>query len=112
MSIHRSLAERFGIKSRQNVYVCRLEAGETPTVKALVVIFRDQHIGRVAMRMVRDQLRSRSTYTNKTLDIAGACRRARVLSLLGSDGKVFHPRPVPIADHHLMMWEFPRPGSQ
>ena len=102
VSIHRNLAERFGIKSRQNLYVCRLEASETPTVRALVVIFRDQHIGRVAMRMVCDQLRGRSTYTNKTLDIAGACRRARVLSLVGSDGKVFvHPCRVCVPEHNL-----------
>lgn len=65
-----------------------LEEGETPIVKYVTVVFRDQYIGRLPMRELHQQILDSSIYVGKRLDVESACIKARLTNLRDANGKV------------------------
>jgi hypothetical protein len=65
-----------------------LGSDEIPCVAVVVIRFRDQYIGRLPMRQIKESLRGGGVYVGKRIELPNACVKAKVEALYDVDKKV------------------------
>lgn len=79
------MAEKFAFEPRRDIFVRALTHDEIPKIGLAFISFRDQYIGRLPMRQVRDALLKTSAFMGKDIDMRNFCVRAKIHSLYEKD---------------------------
>lgn len=83
------MAEQLGLEAaRSDIYVKVLARDQITRAEYVVISFRDQYIGRLPMRQIRESLTDSIVYVGKNVDLPNACVRAKIHSLFDAEKRV------------------------
>lgn len=86
--MHKDIADKFGFQYRTEAYVKLLNAEEIPQLSQVTISFRDQYIGRLPMRQIRNAIKGHGAYIDQRVDVESACVRAKIDGLCDRFGNV------------------------